>query len=128
MTSQRERGITRLRELLNDPHATKAAIADAYVHLLSTTICDLGRQGYGRDGRGAVEIDLRGLDLRTARGNLPILYYPLDEAGDDWPEEVFAELAAYTPQREAVAILFYDGGPPQIYVLEEAGRTEVQSQ
>jgi hypothetical protein len=119
MTTQRERDLVRLRDLLNDPRATKAAIADAYVHLLSTTICDLARQGYGRDGRGAVEIDLRGLDLRTARGNLPILYYPLDEAGDDWPDEVFAELQGYDPHREAVSILFYDDGPPQIYVLEE---------
>jgi hypothetical protein len=120
MATQRERDIARLRDLLNDPRASKAAIGDAYVHLLSTTICELARQGYGRDGRGAVEIDLRGLDLRSARGNLPILYYPAEEAGDDWPDEIFAELQSYNPRREAVAILFYDGGLPQIYVLEEA--------
>jgi hypothetical protein len=107
-----------LRHLLDTPGSDPVAIADCYVQLLGIQLHTLAREGYGRNGRGLIEIDLRGLDLRTATGGLPITYYPRSDAADDWPASVEQTLHSYDPQREAVVILYQDGCEPLVYVLE----------
>lgn len=116
MTPQQQ-AMHRLRQLLAEPAADKSEIAASYVTILSEQLLGFARQAYGRDGAGVVEIDLRGIDLRTARGTAPIAYYPADAGSDEWPSNIDDVLADYDPRREAVVLLFQDGSGPQIFVL-----------
>jgi hypothetical protein len=118
MDARQQAQATRLRQLLDTPGSDPVAIADCYVQLLGLQLHQLAREGYRRDGRGLIEIDLRGIDLRTATGGLPITYYPRGDAADDWPGSVDETLRSYDPQREAVVILYQDGCEPLVYVLE----------
>jgi hypothetical protein len=118
MNPQQQESIARLRQLLADPAAPPEAIAETYVHVLSEQLLSFGRQAARRDGPGVVEIDLRGIDLRTATGSAPIVYYRADEGTDEWPSNLYPMLADYDPAREVVVLLFQDGAGPLIYVLE----------
>jgi hypothetical protein len=118
MTGPDPQLIHRLRSLLSDPAADPAAIADCYVELIGPQLRDLARQGFARNGHGVVEIDLRGIDLRNATGNIPITYFPADAGADDWPDELYASLDAYDPRRETVVLLYQDTTEPLVYVLE----------
>ncbi len=118
MNPQQQETIVRLRRLLADPAASPEAIAETYVHVLSEQLLGFAREAVRRDGPGVVEIDLRGIDLRTATGSAPIAYYPADEGSDEWPPNLAAIIADYDPRREAVVLLFQDGSGPLIYVLE----------
>jgi hypothetical protein len=86
--------------------------------LIGPQLRELARKALHRDGRGAVEIDLRGIDLRNATGNVPIAYYPADAGADDWPEELYASLDSYDPRRETVILLYQDASDPLVYVLD----------
>lgn len=116
--NQQQRALARLRQLLSDPAATPAEIAESYVGVISEQLLQFAQQAYARDGRGVVEIDLRGIDLRTATGNAPIAYFPADSQGDEWPPNLKEVLAGYEPHREAIVLLLQDGAGPLIYVLE----------
>lgn len=108
----------RLRQLLADPAGDPAEIAAAYVSILSVQLLEFARKAHKRDGRGAIEMDLRGIDLRTARGTAPIAYYPADAGSDEWPANMDEVLRGYDTAREAVVLLFQDGLGPQIFVIE----------
>lgn len=116
--NQQQRAIARLRQLLADPAASPTEIAESYVGAISEQLLQFARQAYARDGRGVVEMDLRGLDLRTATGSAPIAYYPADTEVAEWPSNLDEVLASYDPQREAVVLLLQDASGPLIYVLE----------
>lgn len=116
MTPQQQ-AMLRLRQLLAEPAADPAEISATYVTVLSEQLLQFARQAYGRDGVGVVEIDLRGLDLRTATGTAPIAYYPADAGSEEWPANLDGVLDGYDPAHEAVVLLFQDGSGPQIYVL-----------
>lgn len=116
--SYQQRALSRLRALLAEPTSTPAAIAESYVGVLSTQLLQFAHQAAARDGRGVVEIDLRGIDLRTATGSAPIAYYPDDAGSEEWPPNLIEVLSSYDPRREAVVLLLQDGGEPQIFVLE----------
>jgi hypothetical protein len=118
MSSPDPQLIARLRSLLSDPAADPVAIADCYVELIGHQLRDLARNAFSRDGRGVVEIDLRGIDLRNATGNVPIAYYPADAGADDWPDDLYNSLATYDPRRETVILLYQDATEPLVYVLE----------
>ncbi len=118
MSTPDPRLIARLRALLSDPAADPAAIADCYVELIGPQLRDLARNGLSRDGRGVVEINLRGINLRNATGNVPIAYYPADAGADDWPEDLYNSLDSYDPRRETVVLLYQDASEPLVYVLE----------
>jgi hypothetical protein len=118
MNPQQQQSLARMRRLLNDPAADLEAIAESYVGVLSPQLLQFARQAGERDGRGVVEIDLRGIDLRTATGSAPIAYYPAAEGTGEWPANLYELLADYDPRREAVVLLFQDGTGPLIYVLE----------
>lgn len=118
MNPQQQQAMRSLRQLLAEPAGDPAEIAAAYVTILSPQLLSFARQAYGRDGAGVVEIDLRGIDLRTARGTAPIAYYPADASSDEWPTNIDEVIDGYDPGREAVVLLFQDGSGPQIYVLE----------
>lgn len=118
MDARQQEPRTRLRDLLNSPESDPVEVADCYVHLLGEQLHKLAREGYKRHGRGLIEIDLRGVDLRTATGGLPITYYPLADAGDDWPTSLDDLLPSYDPQRETVVLLYHDPTEPLVYVLE----------
>lgn len=117
MTAQ-QHALRRLRQLLADPAGDPVEIAATYVAVLSEQLLEFARQAYQRDGAGLVEIDLRGIDLRTAKGVAPIVYYPADSESDDWPPNLDEVLIGYEPPREAVVLLLQDGSGPQIYILE----------
>ncbi|MCU0494524.1 MAG: hypothetical protein MUD01_23300 [Chloroflexaceae bacterium] len=118
MTEQQKRDMLRMRQLLEDPHSDPAEIADCYVRLLGPQLQELARRGYAQSGRGAVEIDLCGIDLRHATGNMPIAYYPVSDIEfAEWPEGTRDVLVDYDPQREVVVLLIQDAGA-LIYVLE----------
>jgi hypothetical protein len=112
-----QQAIQHLRQLLADPNADPAEIGGAYVSIISEGLLQFARQAHRRDGVGVVEIDLRGIDLRTATGTAPIAYYLLDEATEEWPPNMAEVLGDYDPRREAVVLLFQDGAAPQIFVL-----------
>jgi|YNPBryunderm2012_1023409.scaffolds.fasta_scaffold44984_1 hypothetical protein len=116
--NQQQQALARLRRLLNDPAAPLTDIAESYVSVISEQLLQFARQAYPRDGRGVIEIDLRGIDLRSATGHAPIAYYPADAGSDDWPPNLDEVLATYDPRREAVVLLMQDGCEPLIYVLE----------
>lgn len=118
MNPRQQESLASLRRLLADPASDPADIAESYVGVLSEQLLQFAREALRRDGRGVVEIDLRGIDLRTASGSAPIAYYPADEGTDEWPPNLDALLAEYDPRREAVVLLFQDGTGPLIYVLE----------
>jgi hypothetical protein len=118
MTSPDPQLIAHLRSLLGDPNADPVAIADCYVELIGPQLRDLARHGLARDGRGVVEINLRGIDLRRATGNVPIAYYPADAGADDWPAELYSSLDSYDPRYETVVLLYQDTTEPLVYVLE----------
>lgn len=117
MNDSQRQAMLRLRALLADPAGDPAEVAAAYVTVLSEQLLGFARQAYGRDGVGVVEIDLRGIDLRTATGTAPIAYYPAEAASDEWPPNLDGVLGEYDPAREAVVLLFQDHGGPQIFVL-----------
>ncbi len=117
MTPQQQ-AMLRLRELLGDPGSDPAEIGATYVAALSEQLLSFARQAAGRDGAGLVEIDLRGIDLRTATGTAPIAYYPADAGSDEWPPNLDEVLNDYDLKREAVVLLFQDRVGPQIFVLE----------
>ncbi len=117
MTVQQQQ-LQRLRQLLANPDADPAEIGATYVALISDGLLQFARQAYRRDGTGLIEMDLRGIDLRTAKGAAPITYYPADSESDEWPVNLDQVLNRYDPAREAVVLLFQDGVGPQIYVLE----------
>jgi hypothetical protein len=118
MTPQQQQAMRRLRELLSDPAGDLAEIGATYVTIISEQLLTFARQAYGRDGVGVVEIDLRGIDLRTATGTAPIAYYPADAGSDEWPTNIDEVIDSYDPAREAVVLLFQDRIGPQIFVLE----------
>jgi hypothetical protein len=118
MNERQRESLASLRRLLADPASDPAAIAESYVGVLSEQLLQFARDGAQRDGRGVVEIDLRGIDLRTATGSAPIAYYPADSGTDEWPPNLDELLDDYDPRREAVVLLFQDGSGPLIYVLE----------
>lgn len=113
-----QQALERLRRLLNDPTSSPVDIAESYVSVISEQLLQFARQVYQRDGPGVIEIDLRGIDLRTATGHAPIAYYPSDAESDDWPSNLNEVLATYDPNREAVVLLMQDDCEPLIYVLE----------
>ncbi|MFV9504837.1 MAG: hypothetical protein AB4911_09770 [Oscillochloridaceae bacterium umkhey_bin13] len=113
-----QQAMQRLRQLLADPHAHPAEIGSTYVTVLSEQLLSFASQAYARDGVGVIEIDLRGIDLRTATGTAPIAYYPIDAGSDEWPPNVEDVLEEYDPAREAVVLLFLDRADPQILILE----------
>jgi hypothetical protein len=118
MNVHQQESLARLRQLLADPASDPADIAESYVGVLSPQLIQFAREASKRDGRGLVEIDLRGIDLRNARGSAPIAYYPADESTDEWPPNITEVLDSYDLQREVVVLLFQDGTGPLIYVLE----------
>lgn len=118
MTPQQQRALARLRQIIDDPAADPAEIADCYVSVLGPQLQDFAGQARGRHGRGVVEIDLRGIDLRNARGTTPITYFPADAGADDWPPDLPQILATYEPHRETVVLLYQDRCDPLVYVLE----------
>ena len=118
MSDAQQRKIAQLRALLNDPQASVSDLTDCYVQVLGPQLLDLARSGAKQFGRGAIEIDLRGIDLRTATGNGPITYYPQADATDEWPAETLEVLQSYQIGREAVVVLFHDRSDPLLYVLE----------
>ncbi|HMQ30293.1 MAG TPA: hypothetical protein PKD53_06165 [Chloroflexaceae bacterium] len=118
MTPQQQQAMLRLRQLLAEPASPPAEIAATYVTIISEQLLQFARQAHARDGAGVVEIDLRGIDLRTATGTAPIAYYPADSGSEEWPPNLDELLETYDPAREAVVLLFQDGSGPQIYVLE----------
>lgn len=118
MNERQRQDLQRMRKLLDDPRSDPVEIADCYVLLLSEQLLTLARQGYARSGRGAVEIDLRGIDLRNATGGLPIHYFPTDDIMlEDWPDGTDEILDTYDATREVVVLLIQDGGS-LIYILE----------
>lgn len=118
MNAHQQESLARLRLLLADPASDPADIAESYVGVLSQQLLQFAREATQRDGPGLVEIDLRGIDLRNAKGSAPIAYYPADEGSDEWPPNMDEILDSYDPQREVVVLLFQDGSGPLIYVLE----------
>lgn len=118
MQPYQQEAMHRLRGLLADPAGDPIEIAASYVTVLSEQLVQFARQGYRRDGVGVIEIDLRGIDLRTATGTAPIAYYPADAGSDEWPVNVEEVLASYNPPNEVVVLLFQDRSEPQIFVLE----------
>lgn len=118
MNAHQQESLARLRRLLADPASDPAAIAESYVGVLSEQLLQFARDAARRDGRGAIEMDLRGIDLRNATGQAPIAYYPTDEASEEWPPNLDELLASYDPRREAVVLLLQDGTGPLIFVLE----------
>ncbi|RRR74565.1 MAG: hypothetical protein EI684_06720 [Candidatus Viridilinea halotolerans] len=118
MQTYQQEAMQRLRELLADPSSDPVEIAATYVTVLSEQLVQFARQSYRRDGAGVIEIDLRGIDLRTATGTAPIAYYPADAGSDEWPENVDEVLESYNPASEVVVLLFQDQSGPQIFVLE----------
>ena len=118
MNPQQQQALQHLRQLLADPAGDAVEIAATYVSIISEQLLQFAHQAYKRDGIGVVEIDLRGIDLRTATGTAPIAYYPEDAGSDEWPPNLDEVLTSYDPPREAVVLLFQDGTGPQIYVLE----------
>jgi hypothetical protein len=118
MQPYQQQAMLRLRHLLADPHGDPSEIAASYVTVISEQLVQFASQAYRRDGIGLIEIDLRGIDLRTATGTAPIAYYPADAGSDEWPPNVDEVLESYNPQREAVVLLFQDRSGPQIFVLE----------
>jgi hypothetical protein len=118
MDAHQQASLARLRALLNSPDSDPVEIADCYVNLLGEQLQKLASEGYKRHGRGLIEIDLRGVDLRSATGGLPITYYPLADASDDWPASLDDLLPSYDPQRETVVLLYHDSSEPLVYVLE----------
>lgn len=119
MTPQQRDDLLRLRRLLADPNSDPLEIADCYVSLIGPQLRQLSREGLQRDGRGVIEIDLRGIDLRQATGTVPIAYYPADAGADDWPSDLYQVLATYDTRRETAVLLYQDRCQPLIYVLEE---------
>ncbi|NTU85115.1 MAG: hypothetical protein HGA45_38105 [Chloroflexales bacterium] len=117
MTPQQQQALQHLRQLLASPAADPAEIAATYVAVISEQLLQFARQAHERDGAGLVEIDLRGINLRTARGMAPITYYPAGSESDEWPPNLDEVLDGYDPAREAVVLLFQDGAGPQIYIL-----------
>lgn len=115
---QQHQDLLRMRQLLNDPQSDPAEIADCYIRLIGEQLQALAATGYERAGRGVVEIDLRGIDLRHATGHVPIEYCMSDEADEEWPDGISEVIASYNPQHEVVAILLQDSGP-LVYVLED---------
>jgi hypothetical protein len=113
-----QQALARMRRLLDDPAADPEALAESYVGVLSPQLLQFAQQAGARDGRGVVEIDLRGIDLRTATGSAPIAYYPAHAGTSEWPSNLHALLAEYDPRREAMVLLFQDRSGPLIYVLE----------
>lgn len=118
MSTRQQESLASLRRLLANPASDPADIAESYVGVLSEQLLQFARDAVKRDGRGVVEIDLRGIDLRNATGSAPIAYYPADEGSDEWPPNIDEILDGYDPRREAVVLLFQDGTGPLIYVLE----------
>lgn len=118
MNARQQEALASLKRLLADPASDPEVIAESYIGVLSEQLLQFARDATRRDGRGVVEIDLRGIDLRTARGSAPIAYYPADEGADDWPSNLDEILDSYDPRHEAVVLLFQDGSGPLIYVLE----------
>lgn len=118
MNARQQAALASLRRLLNDPTSDPEAIAESYVGVLSEQLIQFAREAVRRDGPGVIEIDLRGIDLRTATGAAPIAYYPADSGTDEWPPNLDEILDGYDPRRETVVLLFQDGSGPLIYVLE----------
>lgn len=118
MNPQQQRALARLRQIIDDPAADPAEIADCYVSVLGPQLQDFAGKAYTRDGRGVVEIDLRGIDLGIARGTTPITYFPADAGADDWPPDLIEILASYEPHRETIILLYQDRCDPLVYVLE----------
>ncbi|PDV96423.1 hypothetical protein [Candidatus Chloroploca asiatica] len=117
MNSQQQEALLYLRRLLETPESDPTEIAGSYVTVISEQLLAFAAQSYKRDGIGVIEIDLRGIDLRTATGTAPIAYYPADAGSDEWPPNLAAILNDYDPAREAVVLLFQDRAVAQIFVL-----------
>ncbi len=114
---QRRQDLIRLRQLLDDPQSDPVDISDCYVQILSTQLKALAKTGRAQSGRGLLKIDLRGVDLRSATGNLPIAYAPAKLPNPDWPREALELLRSYNPRREAVVLLLQDSGS-LLYVID----------
>ncbi|MBP1466826.1 hypothetical protein EYB53_014020 [Candidatus Chloroploca sp. M-50] len=117
MNPQQQEALLYLRRLLETPESDPAEIAGSYVTVISEQLLLFAAQSYKRDGIGVIEIDLRGIDLRTATGTAPIAYYPADAGSDEWPPNLEAILNDYDPAHEAVVLLFQDRAVAQIFVL-----------
>jgi hypothetical protein len=117
MNDQQHDDMLLLRQLLEDPAADPVDLTECYVRVLSDQLLVLAAQGHKQSGRGLIEIDLRGIDLRNARGGIPIHFFPRADYGDDWPREAFEMMDSYDPNRELIALVFHDTGP-MIFVLE----------
>ena len=118
MATPQQQALQHLRRLLATSGADPAEIAATYLAVISEQLIEFARLSYRRDGAGLIEMDLRGMDLRTARGQAPIIDYPADSESDEWPLNLDEVLNAYDPSREAVVLLFQDGSGPQIFILE----------
>lgn len=119
MDLQQREDLLRLRQLLDDPASTAIDIVECYMRLLSPQLQMLARDGYRRDGRGLIEIDLRDIDLRNTRGGLPIHYFPTEDYDDDWPQEAFELIRSYEPDHEIVVLVYHDSGP-MLFILDQA--------
>lgn len=117
MNDQQRDDMLLLRQLLEDPTTDPIELTECYVRVLSDQLLVLAAQGHKQSGRGLVEIDLRGIDLRSARGGIPILFFPREDYGDDWPREAFEAMDSYDPNRELITLVFHDSGP-MIFILE----------
>lgn len=109
--TERQQLARQLRTLLDDPASDLGDIDEVYIRLIADQLIQMAHEGHKREGRGAVVIDMRGIDVRTAKSNLgaPMYYLSITRADEHaivWPaSNVVEEVQGYAPDQECVIVM-----------------------